>query len=356
MLPRLLAPVAVAPASWDEVTPQWFERALARDCPGAAVSQVTLVGTDDGTNRRARFALEYARGSGPAAVFVKAHSRAHRWVHLRNGNLFGEARLFASGIELPIEHPRVFHAVPDYLRLDFLLVMEDLTARGGDPRDATRPLSVDQVASGLRGLARLHSAHWNRIDPRLRWVRPWAPTKGWQVGLRKCVPTGIERGRDILPASLGGLGGERIVDHWVRFVATLRGGAQTLLHGDAHIGNTYVLPDGTLGFLDWQVVRRGHWSQDVGYFLIGALTEDDARRHEADLLGTYLDALDVPDRPGFAEAWQRYSISHAYGLAIWLSTLGTTGYQPHEVSRTFVARYAAACERAGTFSLLDHSA
>jgi hypothetical protein len=43
--------------------------------------------------------------------------------------------------------------------MDFLIVMEDLTHRGADPRDATRPMTVDQVARGLRGLASLHNQY-----------------------------------------------------------------------------------------------------------------------------------------------------------------------------------------------------
>jgi hypothetical protein len=31
-----------------------------------------------------------------------------------------------------------------------------------------------------------------------------------------------------------------------------------------------------------------------------------------------------------------------YGLAIWLSTLGSDGYQPHDVSRALVERFASA--------------
>ena len=81
-------------------------------------------------------------------------------MHLRNGNLFNEARLFASGVSIPVDHPRVYKSIVDWLRLDFLLVMEDLTHRGADPRDATRPMTVEQVADGLRGLARLHSRYW----------------------------------------------------------------------------------------------------------------------------------------------------------------------------------------------------
>ena len=62
---------------------------------------------------------------------------------------------------------------------------------------------------------------------------------------------------------------EIIEDTWVPFIGSLSASPQTYLHGDPHIGNTYVLPDDEIGFLDWQVVRRGNWSVDVGYFYRG---------------------------------------------------------------------------------------
>jgi Phosphotransferase enzyme family len=335
------------PPRWEDVTSEWMTAAIASRCPGARVADVRLVTRDDGTNRRARFAMSYAAGSGPATVFVKAHSPRHRWVHLRNGNLFNEARLFASGVSLPVDHPVVYQAIVDRLRLDFLLVMEDLTRRGADPRDATRPMNVDQVAHGLRGLARLHSQYWGfsgKTHPKLAWVKTWKPTRGWQVGLGKRIPVGLARGAGQLPAEVTKYHGDEIVAIWARYVASLSKGPMTLLHGDAHIGNTYVLPDGGVGFLDWQVVRRGGWSQDVGYFLVGALTEEDRRRNEAALLEEYRTALEVPvsGRPSAEEAWLHYRTTPAYGLAIWLSTLGTDGYQSREVSLALARRYSSA--------------
>ena len=103
-------------------------------------------------------------------------------------------------------------------------------------------------------------------------------------------------------------------------------------------------PDGEVGFLDWQVVRRGDWSQDVGYFLVGSLAEQDRRRSESKLLELYRTALDVPDgeRPSKDQAWPRYRATPAYGLAIWLSTLGTDGWQRPEVSLALAQRYATA--------------
>jgi hypothetical protein len=321
--------------------------ALASRHPDCVVSGAKPTMQEDGTNRRARIALQYGRGAGPGSVFLKAHTAHHRLVHLRNGNLFNEARLFASGVELPLEHPRVYYAAPDYLRLDFLLVMEDLLERDADPRDATRPLTIDQVHNGMAGLARLHGHYWNfngRGEPRLRWVKTWRPGKGWQVGLRKCVPRGLERGRGELPTEVLRLSGDAIVDLWVRYVRGLSKGAMTLLHGDTHIGNTYITPGDEVGFLDWQVVRRGHWSQDAGYFPVSALTETDRRVADADLLESYRAMLDIPDaqRPSREEAWLWYRASTCYGLAIWLSTLGTDGYQSREVSLALARRFAAA--------------
>jgi hypothetical protein len=335
------------PTQWTQVTPDWMTSAIASHHPQAKVGEVTLLNVDDGTNRRARFGLHYAAGSGPASVFLKAHAAAHRVVHLRNGNLFNEARLFASGVALPVDHPLVYKSIVDYLRLDFLLVMEDLTRRGADPRDATRPMSVEQVAHGLRGLARLHSRYWGlsrATHPPLRWVKTWQPSKGWQVGLRKRIPIGLARGAQALPAAVRYLDGDTVVDLWSAYVRTLSRGPLTLLHGDAHIGNTYVLPDGDVGFLDWQVLRRGSWSQDVGYFLVSALTEQDRRNHETDLLAAYREALDVPatQMPTREDCWLHYRASAAYGLAIWLSTLGTDGWQSRDISLALAQRFAAA--------------
>ena len=142
------------PADWAEVTPRWMTAALADRHPGAVVGDVTLVMRDDGTNRRARFGLTYAAGSGPGMVFLKAEGE-HREVHRRNGNLFNEADLFASGAPLAVDHPRPYRVIIDRPARDYVIVMEDVAARGADPRDATRPMTADQVAHGLRGLARL---------------------------------------------------------------------------------------------------------------------------------------------------------------------------------------------------------
>src|ERR1700742_2210610 len=131
-----------------------------RDFPGVQVGDVAVVLRDDGTIRGARLQLKYSAGAGPATVFAKAVDPAHADLVALTSGLYHEPRLFSSGVPLPLDHPTVYTALIDEERSDFLMIMEDVVARGADPRDSTRPMTVEQVANGVRGLARLHSAYW----------------------------------------------------------------------------------------------------------------------------------------------------------------------------------------------------
>lgn len=342
------------PAEWSAVTPEWMTTALSASFPGAEVDGVTVELIDDGTNRRARLGLSYARGSGPATVFLKASDLEHAAVNARTGGVFNEARLFASGVSLPIEHPAVYFTQMDEPRLDFIMVMEDLLARGCDPRDATRPMTVAQVSSGVRALAQLHRAFWGdrwHRHPALSWVEPFVAWRGMATG----IDIGLERAGDRVPAAVRALTGKQIMrDVWVPFVATLASGGQTLVHGDAHVGNTYIRPDDQVGFLDWQVVRRGNPSVDLGYFLQGACTVEDRRRAERELVDAYCGALDLPEEehPSPDEMWLRYRASAAHGLALWLVT-AASDWQRAEVSLTLAERYATAFVDLDTASAID---
>jgi hypothetical protein len=335
------------PPRWDDVTPGWMTRALSSVDPDLDVAAVEMSLRDDGTNRRARFGVTYRSGQGPASVFVKAESDVpgRREIHAKNGNLFNEALLYRSNVELPIEHPHAYAAVVDEPHLDYVIVMEDLLTRGAEPLHALRPMTVTQAARGLAGLARLHGRYWNAVDdhPVLRWVQPFAPTEGLLRPMRKGAALGLDRARDHIPPAVASLSGGELVDViWARYLTTLTTGPQTLLHGDPHIGNTYLAAD-DIGFLDWQVVRRGHWSHDVGYFLQSALTAADRRHHEADLVEHYRTALDVPDhtRPSAQDAWLRYRATPVHGLVMWAVTL-LSDVHVAERSLELAGRYAAA--------------
>ena len=331
------------PSGWDAVTPEWITAALADAFPGVEVADVKLELRDDGTNRRARLGLSYTKGSGPATVFVKAADPEHTAVNAGTGGVFNEPRLFASGAPLPLDHPQVFFTLIDEPHLDFIMVMEDVVARGCDPRDATRPMTLEQVANGVRSLAQLHRMYWGhrlRDHPELAWVEPFVPWRGMAVG----IDIGLERAGDGVAPEVRRMTGKEIMrDIWAPFIGTLAHGGQTLLHGDPHIGNTYVLPDNGVGFLDWQVLRTGNPSVDLGYFLQGACTVDDRRAAERGLVNEYCAALELPagEQPSAEEMWLRYRASTAHGLTMWLVT-AASDWQRLEVSLTLAHRYAAA--------------
>lgn len=330
------------PSEFGAISAEWMTSALSATHPGVEVADVEVLLRDDGTNRRARLGLTFRRGDGPSTVFLKASDPEHAKLNARSGGVFNEPMLFRSGVTLPIEHPAVYLSLIDEPTLDFLLLMEDIAARDGDARDATRPITIEQAADAMEGLAALHSRYWGqRITtmPELDWIEPYTV---W-FSMARGVDAGIEEAGERISPEITRLGGEAIDQYWQRYITSVAGGPPTLLHGDAHIGNTYTLPDDRVGFLDWQVVRRGDHCLDVGYFLQGALTIEDRRTNETDLLAHYHDALALPDdeRPTFDDVWLRYRASVAHGLTVWLATAAST-WQRKEVSFALAERYAAA--------------
>lgn len=345
------------PRDWDDVTPEWMTAVIAGRHPGAIVNDVTVQLRDDGTNRRARLGLAYSAGTGPDTVFVKSVDTEHKELVRLTSGLFHEPRLFRSGVELPLEHPTVYAAAIDETQDNFILVMEDLTARDADPRDATGPLTVDQAANGLRGLARLHARFWGQRsgdDPNLAWLEAFVPWPGMDAAPLELAYAAIG---DAATPEIHSLTGDLLFNQlWARYIRTLTNAPQTLLHGDPHIGNTYVLPDGDVGFLDWQVARRGNWSLDVGYFLQGALTTEDRRAHERELLEEYRAALDLPadEKPSAAETWLRYRASATHGLALWLATASAgEAWQRPDIAVALARRYAIAYVDLDTPAALD---
>jgi hypothetical protein len=347
------------PKTWDDITPEWMSAALAADSPGATVQTVSVAARDDGTNRRARLRVTYSAGSGPATVFAKAADPAHKAMIRLTSGMFHEPRLFICGVDLPLEHPIVYTAAIDEADYEFVMIMEDLAARGADPRDATRPMTVEQVATGVRGLGRMHGKYWGeRVlrEPALGWLEPFLPWEGMRAAP---LPAALERLGDDAPAEVMALTIDQLIESiWKPYIRTLTTSPQTLLHGDPHIGNTYLLPsgpNGEVGFLDWQVARRGNWSLDLGYFLQGALTVEDRRRSERALLEEYRDALGLPDdeMPSADEIWLRYRASVAHGLTLWLVTASAGEWQRRDIAVALAQRYSAAYADLDTASALS---
>jgi len=344
--------VLSVPRSWAELTPSWLTEALAGAFPGAVVEAVEPRDVVDGTNARARIDLRYSTGDGPERVFVKREGRLlNRLALTALGAREAEARLAggpdAAPARLPLDHPAFYASALDARRLAAVTVMEDVTLRGGRPNQATVPLSVEEVRSGLRGLARLHAEHWDRpLSPPLDFARPWRLGRVWAPVSWGSLARALRLLRagghgKLIPAGVNAGVVERGFRGWARTAAAH---PRTLLHGDPHPGNTYALPGQETGFYDWQLVRTGNWSHDVGYFVVSSLAVDDRRAAERDLLADYLAALAAAGGPaiGFTPAWALYRRTPVFGLGTWLHTLAGGGFQPLDVCLATIERFAAA--------------
>jgi aminoglycoside phosphotransferase (APT) family kinase protein len=99
---------------------------------------------------------------------------------------------------------------------------------------------------------------------------------------------------------------------------------QTVLHGDTHIGNTYLLPDGRGGLLDWQLFVSGYCLHDVSYLIATSLEIEQRRLNERELLTYYLERLrahGVADAPDFDTAFTEYRRAAVWNVYIgWLTT------------------------------------
>ena len=129
----------------------------------------------------------------------------------------------------------------------------------------------------------------------------------------------------------------------------------TLLHGDTHLGNTYVLPGGRGGLLDWQLMMRGSWAHDVIYLLVTALEPDVRRAHQHELLAEYLDRLaaaGVPDVPSVNDAFDQCRAAALWGLVIgWLICPPENYGQP--ITEANIARAVAAVQDLKTFAAIE---
>jgi len=99
---------------------------------------------------------------------------------------------------------------------------------------------------------------------------------------------------------------------------------QTLCHGDAYIGNTYLLPNNQAGLLDWQLSARGYCMHDISYIITTGLSVAQRRSHERELLEYYRQQLlsrGVEGVPSLNELWLEYRRAMVWNLYIgWLIT------------------------------------
>src|SRR5581483_3530732 len=135
-----------------------------------------------------------------------------------------------------------------------ITIMEDIAAT----KDArcvgpTERLTREQMLSLVTPLGTFHGHLWE--DPAiasLYTLRYYIQRTSAMLALAARAAVGMERSKDEIPSSLHAQGAQRIYEATVRSmdIATDQM-SHTLLHGDAHVGQTYVTPEGRVGYADW---------------------------------------------------------------------------------------------------------
>lgn len=225
---------------------------------------------------------------------------------------------------LDIGCPQFFFAHTDPTSAGSVLLLEDLLARNATFGHATKPLTPEQAASVLTLLAKLHARYWNSPDlEKFAWLGDGGALL--QCGIIETIfspenwdrSLALPRGQ-FIPAQLRDR--ERLGGLMVRLLEHDRDNAQCLVHGDPHLGNSFWLPDGCPGLLDWQTAMRGYWAHDVAYFLAPCMIVADRRHAERDLIAYYIARLLEYGGPAitFENAWLEYRrhVYYAFCMAI----------------------------------------
>lgn len=357
------------PPSADALTPEWLTAALCKNHPGARVLAVEPVDGSAGTSSRRRIRLRYNDAGNaaelPETIYTKATALwTQRMVLGLAGVVGGESGFFSQiRPQLKIEAPRGFHAVCDHESWRSMTLMEDIVATKGatfcsPATEITRP----RMESLLASMAAWHGAMWNspRFQQDLAWMMTPAQFRARTsalIALQKRSLIGAQRAAQVIPAKLR----PRQQDLWNaygRSFELLSQGPLTLVHGDSHIGNTYMTREGNMGYGDWQIVQRGGWAYDYCYILNTALEVADRRDWERDLLRFYLDRLHAAggDKLDFDAAWLSVRQSTMYPYFAWVFTIGAgrlqPAMQPDSISIPIIERTSHAIEDLESLNVL----
>jgi Phosphotransferase enzyme family len=362
----------IAPRSSEALTREWLTGALCRSEPEAQVVDFTLGEIDHGSNARQAVSVRYNEAGEqaglPRTMFAKS---TPKFTQRLAGGLTGAAVSetgFYSQLrpELgDIEAPTAYYGVADPRFCRSLLLMEDISDRVqafGDP--SVHYIDRDKAESMVKLLASVHGSMWEspllRQFPWLRTTQEFQDHLNGTVGFKARTLVGIDRAREKGLAPEGFLRRRDDVHSALQRSMLLNVQApQTLIHFDVHLANWYITKDERMGLMDWGCVVKGQWAIDFAYAVMAALTVEDRRAWERELLELYLSELAnaAGKPPAFDVAWLKYRQQTFHGLTFWLYTIGygrmQPKMQPDAVCEAIVTRTTHAVDDLRSFEALD---
>ncbi|MBI2963132.1 MAG: phosphotransferase [Deltaproteobacteria bacterium] len=354
-----LASRAQLPMSYESITPAWLTSVLGSGHPGAAVVSCRLSDPDEGTSSRRRIFLTWneagARAKLPASVFCKGTLRLEsRYILGMNGGVEAEVTFYnVVRPRVAIEAPEPYFANFDPHTFNSIIVLRDLTGEA-EFCPHTLTLTLERAQSQMRLLATLHARYYESpelataLSPFNSWEKYFAATVQ-EAGFGESCPRGFAEAQDVIPPRLY----RRAAEIWpatLKSVERHRELPRTFVHSDVHLKNWYVAANGAMGLNDWQCACKGNWGRDLAYCISTALSIDDRRAWEQDLLRFYLERLRAAGGPAIAfdDAWLIYRQQLFSALAWWTGTLGqppeAPKMQPKASSIEFIKRMTHAID------------
>ena len=307
----------------ESVTPEALTRALRR--AGALgegrVSEVTVESARATVlSRIVRLRLAYegeAEGAPPSLIFKTGLPE-----RLSGGWNAGrqEVEFYAkvAAATPPGILPRCFEAEWDEKTNDWRLILEDL----GDSHKivTTWPLppTLSECEAIVRAWARFHAHWWD--DPRLgSSIGHWGDAKAIDHDLRRLaekVAQFEDRLGDRLPRERRDLYA-LMLDRAPRLVQrTLSRRAVSIVHGDAHVWNCFLLRDdgADIRLFDWDNWRLGVATDDLAYMMAMHWYPDRRSRMERPLLDAYHAALLAHGVQGY-DGWTTTTACPRFGTS-----------------------------------------
>ncbi|MET0986640.1 MAG: phosphotransferase [Steroidobacteraceae bacterium] len=335
------------PITLDALDLNWLDTALRSRSPAVRLRAIRDRKIILGTATKILVHVEYERPPGvdepPERLCIKGgFDEALRPMTARAYQ--SEAHFYAHvARDLGIPLPRCWYAAASPAQGQGVVILDDLNAVGARFTDPLQPWSADTVAAALETQARWHGRTWGATQERY----PWYPIGTWVRDVADTLLSESEWQHFLVDPEAPKLP-EALQDRermrralFAMWRLDDADDQRCLAHSDAHMGNTFVLPDGRVGFLDWQALAIAPSMDDVSNIIGGSMTIASRRANERSLLQHYLDVLAVSGGPRltFDDAWLKYRRYHMHGI-LWPPT--PAAMQLPEKTRVMSERHIAA--------------
>jgi thiamine kinase-like enzyme len=308
-----------------DLTPALLNQIIKPMRPDVKIKEVDIVdakvfGTDVGlvsTANRVKLRAKYTADTTtvnelPTDIVLKLAR-----TDIQLGPLYGNETRFYQRLsrEVGIEVPFCLGAVFNPETQLFAMLLGDLSAAGARFPNVMDETSEAHIYGLVEILAKLHARYWE--SPRFKTDLAWLETHvtgtladfmNYNSPIACSYGLKDDKFKRELLEELGTTEDE--LNKGTRAVQVHQSKLpQTICHGDAHYGNTYIHADGRVGLCDWQLSVRGHCMHDVNYTIVTALSIGQRRKMERQLLEYYIDrlcAFGVKNPPSFDEIWAEY--------------------------------------------------